>query len=274
MCHRDCHIRRRARNLLGMPAASTSETTPDGHLLTVDQLAERTGVSVRTIRFYAGRGLIPAPRLRGRTGLYDPAHRARLELVSELTGLGFTLAAIERQLARIPHDAGPEDLALQRALLTPWVPERGEELDRAGLDRRAGRPLSDDDVADLESLGALTRLPADAPAAVRLHGQVALGSALEALDSGLPPELWRQAHALIERHTAALAEDLMALFQDRVLQPYRDRGRPADERSRLAAALSRLKPITVQGMVAAFGRAVNRTIRDRAGADDTGSRSG
>jgi DNA-binding transcriptional MerR regulator len=40
--------------------------------LTIDQLAERSGISVRTIRFYAGRGLLPAPQLRGRTGLYGP----------------------------------------------------------------------------------------------------------------------------------------------------------------------------------------------------------
>jgi hypothetical protein len=55
------------------------------------------------------------------------------------------------------------------------------------------------------------------------------------------------------------------MFQDEVLQPYRDRGRPADERARLAAALAHLKPITVRGVVTAFGRAVNRTIRQRLG---------
>ena len=238
----------------------SAPATPD--LLTVDQLAERTGVSVRTIRFYAGKGLLPAPLLRGRTGLYDAGHRARLELISELTGLGFTLAAIERQLERLPHDAGPEELALQRALLTPWIPEHGEDLTRADLDRRAGRPLTDDDVDTLVTLGALVRHD---DGRVRVHGATALAAALAALDSGLPPEMWQRAQAAIEKHTSALAEDLMALFQDEVLQPYRDRGRPADERSRLAAALSRLKPITVQGVVTTFGRAVNRTIRERMG---------
>lgn len=282
MFHHDCHVLARGRTLHAMSAASSRDTvsspespSPESpsqepsdrapaagpateELLTVDQLAERTGVSVRTIRFYAGKGLLPAPRLRGRTGLYDTTYRARLELISELTGLGFTLAAIERQLERIPHDAGPEELALQRALLTPWVPEQGEDLDRPELDRRAGRTLSDDDVDNLESLGALTRLPDDR---IRLRGSAALGSALEALDAGLPPGLWPQAHALIEKHTAALAEDLMVNFQNQVLQPYRDRGRPPEERRRLAAALSRLKPITVQSLVTAFGQAVNRTIR-------------
>jgi hypothetical protein len=77
--------------------------------------------------------------------------------------------------------------------------------------------------------------------------------------------VWRRAHQLIEQHTTALAEDLMKLFQDEVLQPYRDRGRPAEERTQLAAALSQLKPVTVRGVVTAFGRAVNRTIRERIG---------
>ena len=227
--------------------------------LTIDQLAERSGISVRTIRFYAGRGLLPAPRLRGRTGLYGPDHLARLELVSELSALGFTLAAIEAQLARLPAGVGAEELALHRALLTPWVPEQVEELTVDELARRAGRPLNPADLDVLEGLGVITRTEGG----VRLHGPALLGQGLEVLDSGLPTETWRRAHAIIERHTTALAEDLMAMFQDEVLQPYRDRGRPAEERARLATALAQLKPITVRGVVTAFGRAVNRTIRQR-----------
>jgi len=228
--------------------------------LTIDQLAERSGISVRTIRFYAGRGLLPAPQLRGRTGLYGPGHLARLELVSELSALGFTLAAIEAQLARLPAEVGAEELALHRALLTPWVPEQVEELSVDELARRAGRALSPSDLDALEGLGVITRL---AEGVVRLHGPALLGQGLEVLESGLPTATWRRAHAIIERHTTALAEDLMAMFQDEVLQPYRDRGRPAEERARLATALAQLKPITVRGVVTAFGRAVNRTIRQR-----------
>jgi DNA-binding transcriptional MerR regulator len=231
-------------------------------LLTIDQLAERTGITVRTLRFYAGRGLLQPPQLRGRTGLYGPDHVARLELVSELTALGFTLAAVEAHLERLPAGAGAEELALQRALLTPWVPEQIEELDAAELARRAGRLLGPEDLDALEGLGVITRLD---DGRVRLHGPGTLGEGLAVLDSGLPAETWRKAHALIEQHTTALAEDLMAMFQAEVLQPYRDRGRPADERTRLAEALTQLKPITVRGVVTAFGRAVNRTIRERVG---------
>jgi DNA-binding transcriptional MerR regulator len=222
---------------------------PDqGDLLTIDQLSERTGITVRNIRYYAGRGLLPSPQLRGRTGLYGPDHLARLELVSELSALGFTLSAIESHLERV--------------LLTPWVPEEIEDVDRAELDRRAGRSLTTDDVDALERLGAVSPL---SEGRVQLHGSGALSSALAVIDSGLPSDVWRRAHELIQQHTAALADDLMAMFQDEVLQPYRDRGRRADERVRLARAMSQLKPVTVHGVVTAFGRAVNRAIRERMG---------
>ena len=240
----------------------TRMAAPVSDLLTIDQFAERSGVSVRTIRFYAGRGLLPAPQLRGRTGLYGPGHVARLELVCELSALGFSLAAIEAHLERLPVDAGADELALHRALLTPWVPEPIEEIELAELARRAGRALRPADLDALEGLGVITRL---AVGQVRLHGSALLGQGLDVLDSGLPAGMWQRAHAIIERHTAALAEDLMTMFQDEVLQPYRDRGHPAAERARLAAALAQLKPVTVRGVVTAFGRAVNRTIRERVG---------
>jgi DNA-binding transcriptional MerR regulator len=231
-------------------------------VLTIDQLAERSGISVRTIRFYATRGLLPPPQLRGRTGLYGPDHLARLELVSELSALGFSLAAIEQHMQRLPPSAGAAELALLRALLTPWVPEQIEDVDHAELERRAGRSLAPGDVDALEGVGVVGRLP---DGRVRLHGPSNLSSGLAVLDSGLPVEMWLQAHSIIEKHTAALAEDLMAMFQREVLQPYRDRGRPPEERIRLAAALTRLKPLTVRGVVTAFGRAVNRTIREQMG---------
>jgi DNA-binding transcriptional MerR regulator len=236
---------------------------PDrGELLTIDQLADRSGITVRNIRYYAARGLLPPPQLRGRTGLYGPDHLARLELVSELSALGFTLSAIESHLERVPPQAGRAELALQRALLTPWVPEEIEEVDRAELEKRAGRALSAEDLDALRDLGAVTPLP---DGRLQLHGAGPLGNALAVIDSDLPTDVWRRAHGLIEKHTTALAEELMAMFQDEVLQPYRDRGHRADERHRLAAALSQLKPVTVLGLVTAFGRAVNRTIRERLG---------
>jgi DNA-binding transcriptional MerR regulator len=226
--------------------------------LTVDELAARAGVSVRTVRFYAGRGLLPPPRLRGRTGLYGPEHLGRLELVRELQTLGLTLASIERHLERIPLDASPEDLALQRALLSPWAPDRPEELDRHELDKRAGRHLDDELLGRLAALGVVERLPAGR---VRVTSPPLLGVTVELAELPLPLETLVAAHKAMERHTAALADDLQRVFQDTVLRRFREQGRPVEERERLLEMATRLKPLTIQAVVTSFQRAVDRAIR-------------
>src|SRR6187551_3702905 len=97
-------------------------------LLTLDELTNRVGMSVRNIRFYTTRGLVPPPIRRGRSGYYSADHVARLQLVQELQGHGFTLSAIERYVAGIPENASPEDIALHRTMLAPWMADSWEEL--------------------------------------------------------------------------------------------------------------------------------------------------
>jgi DNA-binding transcriptional MerR regulator len=233
--------------------------------LTIAELAARTGISVRTIRFYAGMGLIPPPTVRGRLGLYDERHVARLELVRDLQGLGFTLAAIEGCLARIPLDRSPEDLALYRALLAPWLPEEPQVVNRVELDARAGRALDDDELARLVTLGVIRHDSARDGAEVwTLTSPDMLGYGLSMLDTEMDFAVQLASKQIIERHTSALATELVALFHDTVLREYRERGRPPELREALIALLERLKPITVDGVVTNFQLAINRAIRESA----------
>jgi DNA-binding transcriptional MerR regulator len=59
--------------------------------LTIDELAQRTGMTVRNIRAHQSRGLLPPPEVRGRTGYYGAEHVARIELIRELQADGFNL---------------------------------------------------------------------------------------------------------------------------------------------------------------------------------------
>src|SRR4051794_41694418 len=118
--------------------AADAPTDLPGQLMTLDELTRRVGMSVRNIRFYTTKGLVPPPIRRGRSGYYSLDHVARLELVSELQAHGFTLSAIEKYVARIPHDASPETIALHRTLLAPWMAELPETLTRRDPTRRGG----------------------------------------------------------------------------------------------------------------------------------------
>jgi len=65
---------------------------------TISELAELTGVSRRTVRYYVQRTLIPPPLGAGRGHYYTRAHVRRIAKIRDLQDLGFSLDEIESQL--------------------------------------------------------------------------------------------------------------------------------------------------------------------------------
>jgi DNA-binding transcriptional MerR regulator len=214
-------------------------------LLTLEELTERVGMSVRNIRFYTTKGLVPPPIRRGRSGYYTADHVARLQLVQELQGHGFTLSAIERYVAGIPAGASPEDIALHRTMLAPWMADSWEELSRAELDQRAGRDLS---AADLETLVALGVVQT----AGRGRFQVSmsqLGVGLGLLDLGYPIEAARAAAEVYAVHGRAIAEELYELFRTKVWPVYKEQGVSPET---IQEVVERLKPLSIASLVQAY----------------------
>lgn len=214
-------------------------------LLTLEELTDRVGMSVRNVRFYTARGLVPPPIRRGRSGYYSADHVARLQLVQELQGHGFTLAAIERYVAGIPDDASPEDIALHRTMLAPWMADSSEELTRAQLEQRAGRPLSSHDLDILSALGVVR---ADG----RGHFQASmsqLGVGLGLLDLGYPIEAARAAAAVYAAHGRAIAEELYELFRTMVWPVYKEQGVSPEK---IQEVVERLKPLSIASLVQAY----------------------
>src|SRR5271166_4821727 len=105
--------------------------------LTIDELAQTTGLTVRNVRNYQSRGLIPPPEVQGRVGYYGPEHLARLHLVREMQAQGFNLAAIAHLLEEA-RGAGAEVLGFTRALMTPFETETPEIVRGAELLERLG----------------------------------------------------------------------------------------------------------------------------------------
>lgn len=224
--------------------------------MSVEQLANRVGMTVRTVRFYAGRGLIPAPRREGRNGYYGPDHIARLELVRELQAHGFTLSAIEGYLERIPADASPEDVAVHRTLLAPWMPGLPETINRAELDVRSGRTLSDEDIEMLVALGVVEPTPVDD---VFNMASAHLAVGIQLLDLGLPKEAALAAQRVFTEHGRAVANELTAVFREQVWPHLRDSDQPPEV---IQAMIERFKPLSIQALVTSYETAVDEAKRE------------
>ena len=85
-----------------------------------------------------------------------------------------------------------------------------------------------------------------------------LGHALELMRYPVPSVVLRESSAIIETHAAAVAEGLTDLFVEQFWAPYQ---RGEIDHEQLVAVLSRLRPLALHGLVAAFGQAADRAAR-------------
>lgn len=76
-------------------------------LLTIGELATRTGLSVSAVRFYEGKGLVHPIRTSGnqRRFLRSDIRRVSFALIAQQ--LGFTLPQIATELAKLPEGRAP-----------------------------------------------------------------------------------------------------------------------------------------------------------------------
>ena len=106
----------------------------------IDDLAQRAGMTVDTIRYYQREGLLPEGERAGRVKLYGPSHLERLDRIRDLQGRGFSLAAIRALLA-----GGREHLV--DGVFADRGEGRGYDLDelveRSGIDPELGAALRD-----------------------------------------------------------------------------------------------------------------------------------
>lgn len=95
----------------------------------VEELAAASGVSVDTIRYYQGLGLLDSPERDGRTVRYGDVHVEQLDAIRRLAEAGFSLA----QIKQLTGDGTPllkvlADEMLGRATLT-----KAELAERSGI---------------------------------------------------------------------------------------------------------------------------------------------
>ena len=202
----------------------------------VDDLARAGGVATTTIRLYQSKGLLPPPRLIGRTGYYDDADLSRLKVIARLQDEGFSLAGIA-------------------SLLERW--ERGEELsDVVGAEEQLGGLFGHRQAITLTADELLERFPSGILQPDLIQQAAALGL-VESTDDGrfrVPDARFIETGSALARlgiplgvildeweHltavTDAVAERFATLFEDHLL--------PVDWRATLDAGQARHLAVTL-----------------------------
>jgi DNA-binding transcriptional MerR regulator len=229
--------------------AVMAETSNGDSRLTIDQLAQRTGMTVRNIRAHQSRGLLQPPVVEARTGYYDDEHLARIKLIQEMQAEGFNLKAIER-LIEGSSGAVEEALGFKRAALTPFGDEEPEYITQEELDERLRGPYDEKVARKAVKLGLIKPLDEHR---YEIPSPTLFAAGEELIREGVPIEHVLAVAERVMKHSAAVADAFVRVFVDDVLGSL-----PADgvhdpaEWARKRDALERLRPLATDALLAAF----------------------
>lgn len=227
----------------------------------VDELARAAGTTVRNVRAYQERGILPRPRRVGRVALYSEVHLVRLRLVGGLLERGYTLANIAElvEASERGEDLGAV-LGLDAALVGPWTrPPSGtlSEDELVGTFGEEVRRRTDEAVA----IGLLAD---EGSGTFRVDNPAALEAGRLLVAAGVPLDAVLAVARDLRAQVDTVAAAFVSLVDDHVVGPLGDLPAP-EELGSLGALVAQLRPLVERLVAAALDRAMQDHIRRRLG---------
>jgi DNA-binding transcriptional MerR regulator len=225
--------------------------------LTIRELAERTGMTVRNIRAHQTRGLLPPPVVRGRTGYYNEEHVARIALTREMQADGLNLEAIRRVLEG-GEGAATQIFDFTRALRTPFEDETPEIVEPEELGGVWGQAEPDPAlIRRAEKLGILRTLP---DGRIEMISPRLERAAVALAELGVGPEGALTTAEKLRRHADGVARAFVDLFVKEIWQPFERAGRPESDWPKVREALDRMRPLASDALLAVFQIAMGEAV--------------
>lgn len=216
---------------------------------TIEELARRAEMTVRNVRAYASRGLIPAPRLQGRTGYYNRVHLQRLRLIRALLDRGYTLAAVEEAVMATPASAAGHTLNLLDILAEPGEPEEPEVMTPEALADLARVQRDSTLIDSLAALGLVERLD---DGKIRVLRPTVVRAGAAAVSLGLSAESVIELFPRVTRSLREVADAFVGLVSGQIVDPFIDAGMPEEQWQHVTEAVETLLPVASQVVVAVF----------------------
>jgi DNA-binding transcriptional MerR regulator len=222
------------------------------------ELAEAAGITVRTLRFYRERKLLPPPRREGRIAWYGEAHLARLRTIGALLERGHTLGGIAELITAWEdgRDVG-ELLGLENAIATPWSEEVPVRLTPEELADSFGSEVSAENLAAALKIGYIA---VDGESVVHVSRRL-LDASAALVREGVPLAAVLAAGEQVRAHADALADLFTVLIREHVVDPVCGQQLPPGEAARLTEALDRLRPLAKSVVEAEVTMAMDRRVR-------------
>ncbi len=220
----------------------------------VEQLAIAANTTVRNIRAYQDRGVLPPPALQGRKGIYNNQHLSRLRLIANLLDRGYTLSSIRELLSALEEGVGlSEILGIETAVNSPWTNEAPITLPMTELVRMFGTKLTPSAIKTAHDLGLFSV----SGSKMRISSMSTLKVAEELCGTGIPLDELLDILRMMRGNVQKVANEFVKLVSQHVLEPYAEQKLPPkEELPKIAELIWRLRPLAEKVVDAELGRAM------------------
>ncbi|MFJ7987791.1 MerR family transcriptional regulator [Streptomyces sp. NPDC096351] len=224
----------------------------------IEDLAHHSGATVRTIRAYQDRGLLPRPERRGRSNVYGDAHLARLRQIADLLDRGYTLASIKELLEAWDTGRGLGGvLGLVAEVHGPWTDEQADRISRAELEARFGGTPDEAAILEAVELGVLEPLPDRETEEYLVPSPQELAVAAELYAAGVPLGAITGHLRELRDQVEHIASRFLEFTTEHVFARYLEHRPPTDADAHEAATMvRRLRPLAQQTVDAELARAM------------------
>jgi DNA-binding transcriptional MerR regulator len=226
------------------------------HAYRIEDLSRLSGTTVRTIRAYTDRGLLPKPERHGRANVYDDSHLARLRQIADLLERGYTLASIKDLLAAWNAGTGLGGvLGLVDEVDRPWSDEEPVRIGLPELFAAFGGSADLSAVEDALQLGVLEPVPgSDDEFTVPSPRELAVAVELHA--AGVPLGAITGHLRELRVHVEHISERFLEFTTEYVFQRFLQHPPNDSEAAEAAALVRRLRPLAQQTVDAELARAM------------------
>lgn len=247
-------------NIQQSPAEAAPEPSAEGIEYSIDSLAQAAGTTVRNVRSYQERGLLPPPERRGRNAIYTDAHLARLRVIGRMLERGYSLGNVSELIAAWQ---GGQDIAqllgLESALTSPWSDETPQLLPLEKVQAMFSGDLPVSAVVKCLELGLLQPEPEGDSFRVPSMKLLQVGATLAR--EGIPIEELLGIIGGLRSNVERVASDLVQLIVRYVFDRHgKDRLPPAEEAPHLAELVWKLRPMAMQAVDAEVARAMEMAV--------------
>lgn len=226
----------------------------------IDDLAYAAGTTTRNVRAYRERGLPPPPEKRGRVGIYDDSHLARLRLIDLLLQRGFTTSHISASIAGWENGKDlTEVLGLQSAVTEQWSKDETVEIPLSLVDELLGDAQQ---LVRLQNLG-LVRIEGDTCVFADpelFEGFSALGQYGFAI--GQLVDIHERIHAAVD----GIAKDMIGTAKKHIVDAHGAGWLPGDDEvGATADMLVKMRKLAVHSVNATLARTLDDNLQRELG---------